>query len=180
MIVPCHGSDTKDVDSGSELRLKVKHTEIILQHFTNRFTKDYLLPLSERHSNQKRKESDSGNVNLKIGDVVLIKDENKWRLLWRKGEVTKFLDSRDNKIRGVELLVCQKKARRTCTINRAIQHLVPLEVANVNRTILDEEDDEPAGETRPRRQAAKTPILLGKHKMCSGDPRRATWGECGY
>ena len=37
----CYGSDNKDVDSGNELRLKVKHTEIILQHFTNRFTKEY-------------------------------------------------------------------------------------------------------------------------------------------
>ena len=72
-------------------------------------------------------------------------------MLWRKGKVTNFLDSRDNKIRGGELLVYQEKTRRTCTINRPIQHLVPLEVANVNITILDEEHDEPAGETRPRR-----------------------------
>ena len=76
-----HGSETKDVDSGSKLRLKGKHTEIVLQHFTNRFTKEYLLALLESHSNQKRKESNSGNVYLKIGDVVLIKDENKSRLL---------------------------------------------------------------------------------------------------
>ena len=73
----CHGSDTKDVDSGSKLRLKVKHTEIILQHFTNQFTKEYLLALLQRHSNQKKKESNTRNINLKIGDVVLIKDENK-------------------------------------------------------------------------------------------------------
>ena len=77
----CHGSDTKDADSSSELRLKIKHTEIILQHFTNRFTKEYLLALLERHSNQKRKESNNENVNLIIGDIVLIKDENKSRLL---------------------------------------------------------------------------------------------------
>ena len=158
----CYGSDNKDVDSGNELRLKVKHTEIILQHFTNRFTKEYLLALLERHSNQKRKEPNSGNVNLKNGDVVLIKDENKSRLLWRKGKVTKFLDSRDNKIRGVELLVYQEKTRKTCTINRPIQHLVPLEVENVDRAILDEEHDEPAGETRLRRQAAKNADVIRK------------------
>ena len=68
----CHGSDTKDVDSGNELRLKIKHTEIILRHFTNRSAKEYLLTLLGRHSNQKKKESNSGNVNFKIGDVVLI------------------------------------------------------------------------------------------------------------
>ena len=146
----CHGSSTKDVDSGNELRLKMKHTEIILQHFSNRFTKEYLLALLERHSNQKKKESNGGNVNLKIGDVVLIKDENKSRLLWRKGKVTKFLDSRDNKIRGVELLVYQEKTRRTCTINRPIQHLVPVEGTNIHRTTLDDEHDKPVREMRPR------------------------------
>ena len=31
----CYGTDTKDVDSGSELRLKVKHTETIYQHIIN-------------------------------------------------------------------------------------------------------------------------------------------------
>ena len=133
-----------------------------MQHFTNRFIKEYLLALLEKHSNQKRKESNSENVNLKIGDVVLIKDENKSRLLWRKGKVTKFLDSRDNKIRGVELLVYQEKTRRTCTINRPIQYLVPLEAANIHRTTLDEEQDEPAGVMRPRRQAAKIAYIIRK------------------
>ena len=83
-------------------------------------------------------------------------------MLWRKGKVKKFLDSRDNKIRGVELLVYQEKTRRICTINRPIQDLVPLEVENVNRTILDEEHDEPAGETRPRRQATKNTDVIRK------------------
>ena len=64
-------------------------------------------------------------------------------MLWGKGK-----DRRDNKIRGVELLAYQEKTRSTCTINRPIQHLVPLEVANINRTTLDEGHDEPAGEMR--------------------------------
>ena len=46
--------------------------------------------------------------------------------------------------------------------NRPIQHLAPLELANVNRTILDEEYDEPVGETRPRRQAAKNADVIRK------------------
>ena len=83
-------------------------------------------------------------------------------MLWRKGKVTKFLDSRDNKIRGVELLVYQEKTRKTCTINRPIQHLVPLEVENGDRAILDKEHDEPAGETRLRRQAAKNADVIRK------------------
>ena len=108
------------------------------------------------------KESNSIKANLKIGDVILIIDANKSRLLWRKAKVTKFVDSRDNKIRGTELLVYQEKSRRTCAINRPIHHLATLQVANVNRTILDEEHDEPSGETRPRRQAAKNANIIEK------------------
>lgn len=67
-----------------------------------------MLAFLERHSNQKRKESNSGNVNLKFVDVALIKDEKKSTLLWRKGKDSKFLDSYDNKICSVELL-CTKK-----------------------------------------------------------------------
>ena len=79
-----------------------------------------------------------------------------------KGKVTKFLDSHDNKIRGVELLVYREKISRTWTTNRPIQYLVPLEVANVNRTILDEEHHEPAGEMRPGRQVAKKADFINK------------------
>ena len=79
-----------------------------------------------------------------------------------KGTVTKFLDSHDNKIRGVEFLVYREKIRRTCTTNRPIQYLVPLEVANVNRTILDKEHDQPTCEMRPRRQTAKNADIIKK------------------
>ena len=56
----------------------------------------------------------------------------------------------------------QEKTRKTCTINRPILHLVPLEVANINRTIRDEECDEPAGKMRPKKQAAKNADIIGK------------------
>ena len=78
----------------------------------------------------------------------------------KRGKLRNF--SCNNKIRGVELLVYQEKKRRTCVINRPIQHLVPLEVANINITALDEEHNEPAGEMRPRRQVAKNADIFRK------------------
>ena len=81
-----------------------------------------------------------------------------------KGVSYEIFNSRDNKIRGVELSGYQEKTRRTFTINRPIQHLVPLEIVNANRTIVDEEHSEPAGEMRPRRQAAKNADTIRKLK----------------
>ena len=39
---------------------------------------------------------------------------------------------------------------------------MPLEVTNVNRTIPDEEHDEPEGETHPRRQVTKNADIIWK------------------
>ena len=32
----------------------------------------------------------------------------------------------------------------------------------------------------PEDKRQETPILLENYKMCSGDPRKLTLGECGY
>ena len=64
---------------------------------------------------------------MRIEEIVIIKG-TKSRLLWRKGITKRFLESRDGKVRGTELVVFQPKTKKTFIINRPIQHLVPLEV----------------------------------------------------
>ena len=58
--------DIQDIDSSDDLRLKLKRTDVILQHFINRFSKEYLLALTERHIKQKNKLPNNYNVNLKV------------------------------------------------------------------------------------------------------------------
>ena len=41
---------------------------------------------------------------LVIGDIVVIKEENKSRMLWRKGLVTELIKGKHNLIRGAEPL----------------------------------------------------------------------------
>ena len=67
----------------------------------------------------------NNQVKLQIGEIVIIKDD-KPRLLWRKGKISRFLEIRDGKVRGAELAVFQPKTKKNCMINRPIQHLVPL------------------------------------------------------
>ena len=69
---------------------------------------------------------------------MLIKEENKSCMLWRKGLVTKLIKSKENLIRGAELKVCQPSLSRSKHINRPLQLLVPLEVTQ-ERT-LDEKE----------------------------------------
>ena len=105
-----------------DLRVQEKHTELVLQRFFNRFYKEYMLALLERHSLQTKKNSNN-QAKLRIGEIVIIKGD-KPRLLWRKGKINRFLESRDGKVRGAELVIFQPKTKKTCMINRPIQHLV--------------------------------------------------------
>ena len=113
---------------GDGLRVQAKHTEMVLQHFNNRFYKEYMLALLERHSLQTKRNSNN-QVKLRIKEIVIVKDD-KPRLLWCKGKINRFLVSRDGKVRGAELVVFQSKTKKTCMISRPIQHLVPSEVSD--------------------------------------------------
>ena len=88
-----------------------------------------MLALLERHALQTSTRNSNNQVKLRIVEIVIIKDD-KPRLLWRKGKINRFLESRDGKVRGAELVVFQPKTKKTCMINRPIQHLVPLEVSD--------------------------------------------------
>ena len=67
---------------------------------------------------------------LRIGDVVLLKEENKPRLCWRKGKIEAFIVGKNNVTRGVKILVYQDRLQKTVTLKRPLQLIVPLEVTN--------------------------------------------------
>ena len=154
--------DVNDRVKGNDLCVQAKHTEIVLQHFFNRFYKEYMLALLERHALQTSTRNLNNQVKFRIGKIVIIKDD-KPRLLWRKGKINRFLESRDGKVRGAELVVFQPKTKKTCMINRPIQHLVPLEVSDN----FEEENDfqmkngsPKEDDRRPRRIAAENADLI--------------------
>ena len=86
--------------------------------------KEYLLSLQERCYNNKFEKA----CTLVFGDVVLIKEESKSRMLWRKGLVTKLIKGKDNLIRGAELKVYQLSLGGCTHINRPLQLLIPFEM----------------------------------------------------
>ena len=113
----------EDVTDPDELRTLTQKVETTKDYFYKRFEKEYLLSLQERYN--RRFEN---KCTLVVGDVVLIKEENKPRMLWRKGLVTKLIKSKDNLIRGPVLKVYQPSLSKCTHINRPLQLLVPFEV----------------------------------------------------
>ena len=102
-------------------------------------------------------------LNLLNGNL-LIKEENKSRMLWRKGLVTKLIKGKDNLIRGAELKVYQPSLSKCTHINRPLQLLVPFEVIQertpAEKEITNRTDNSIGKLVRPRRVAAQNADIL--------------------
>ena len=70
----------------------------------------------------------------RIGDIVLIKEENVRRMKWRKGKIDKPIFGNDGLVQGVEILVYQSKKQKLITIKRPVQLVIPFELCNPNET----------------------------------------------
>ena len=101
--------------------------------------------LRERH----RLKHGGQQAGIKVGEVVIIKSEQKNRGKWKIGVVDNLIQGRDGVVRAVKLRA------GTSFLERPIQHLYPLELT------CDREKEEPttalnveAPEFSPRRTAA--------------------------
>ena len=149
----------KDVRDPDELRTLAQKVESSKDYFYKRFEKEYLLSLQERCFNNRFE----NKCTLAIGDVVLIIEENKSRMVWRKGLVTKLIKGKDNLIRGAELKVYQPLNK--CThINRPLQLLVLFEVTQEQtpneKEITNRTDNSIEKLVRPCRVAAQNADIL--------------------
>ena len=95
-------------------------------YFKKRFHQEYLAKLQERQLHKNRKYNNSCSV--KVGDVVLIKDVNKTRMIRRKERVKKLIKGKDGLVRGAEIKVYQSAKNKITTILRPLQLIVPLEL----------------------------------------------------
>ena len=111
-----------------------------------RWTGEYLRGLRERH----RLKQNGQPVVLQVGEVVLIKSDQKDRGKWRIGIVEELFPGRDGVVRAVKLRAGNSY------LERPVQHLYPLELL-CDREGIKTEDvlNVNATEFAPRRAAAK-------------------------
>ena len=115
--------------------------------------------------------------NIEVGDIVLIKDENLPRNMWKVGKVIKLIKGKDEITRGVTLKTITKG--NTYEIDRPVQKLCPLELkaeADGKHQEQESNNDELAGNVneRPKRTAAvhagneiKTTLMLEEENQNS-------------
>ena len=123
--VVCHSNGDEDYNiSHSSLNRKMKHFQMILDHFWMRWRKEYLLSLRDCHRYSK------GTVvkkELHPGDVVVMYDDSHHRGFWRLARVQKLMTGVDGQTRGAVIRVQSKGEKGTTTLRRPVSHLYPLE-----------------------------------------------------
>ena len=116
----------------------VKKRTAVVEHFWNRWRKEYLADLRESHKIHIQKKE----PNISIGDVVLIEEENAKRNKWRLGKIVEIVRGKDGVIRGAVMETSKEK------MSRPLQKLYPLEVRAATVAIKDDVIEE-AGDSTP-------------------------------
>ncbi|UYV67841.1 hypothetical protein LAZ67_5002202, partial [Cordylochernes scorpioides] len=99
-----------------------------------RFLKEYLGALVQKSENIDRRQ-------FKVGDVVLIGQENLKRMFWPKGRIVNLIPGKDGIVRVAHVKTS------TGTLIRALQRLHPLEISsNVETIQMDNSNTEPQSE----------------------------------
>ena len=103
-----------------DLRKRTKHLRRCKEAVWKRWTSEYLRGLRERH--RLKHGGQPLAADIKVGEVVIIKSEQKNRGKWKIGVVDNLIQGRDGVVRAVKLRA------GTSFLERPIQHLYPLEL----------------------------------------------------
>ena len=110
--------DVSDVEN-IDLRKRVRYLQKCKDSLWNRWNKEYLKALRERHNLKHR----TKEMAAKLGDVVVIKGDERNRGKWKIGIIKDLIKGRDEVVRAVRLRAGQSY------LERPIQHLYPLELS---------------------------------------------------
>ena len=126
-----------------DLRKRAKYLGKCKDVVWSRCTKEYLRGLRERHHLKHK----GDNAHPAVGDVVIIKSDEKNRAQWKLGVVINLIIGRDGVVRGAKLRTPKS------VIERPLQHLYPLELT-CDMTMAPAALNPTVPAFRPRRNAA--------------------------
>ncbi|UYV68114.1 hypothetical protein LAZ67_5003091 [Cordylochernes scorpioides] len=116
------------------LHTRYRELDQLKRELKKRFLKEYLGALIQKSENIDRRQ-------LKVGDVVLIGQENLKRMFWPKGRIVNLIPGKDGIVRVAHVKTS------TGTLIRALQRLHPLEISsNVETIQKDNSNTEPQSE----------------------------------
>lgn len=106
---------------------RLNYVQQVLNDQWKRFYRNYLSELRQHHLYRK---DGKGIPELKLGDVVVVKDDGPLpRSKWPLDRVNDLISGKDGFIRGAKISVITRNGL-TSEITRPIQKLIPLEITN--------------------------------------------------
>ena len=109
-------------------------------------------------------------IKIKIGEIVILRNDSTKRVFWKFGKVDELIPSKDGIIRAAKFRV-QGDGGKQVFLRRPIQHLIPLEVRAQLPTPEPEDPDnhppvnnveEETRRARPRRTAIAADCFKAK------------------
>ena len=161
-----------DLDDGDftvsqeHVRKRVKYSNLVLNHFWNRWRQKYLAELRESHRHYSQQ--CSGEPTISVGDVVVVHEDSLPRGFWKLGLVEELLKGQDGVARGALVRLAPKNGKQSLLCG-PIQWLYPLEVQQVTEEKELTGDDNTTGPSQEPDNIA--PESDGK--MDSGRPKQA-------
>ena len=116
IVVSPPGSFTKD---DTYLIKHWRRVQYLANLFWSRWKHEYLAPL------QKRSKWSNSTPNIKVGDIVLLTDDNAPRNQWKLARVVSTNPSSDNLVRSVKIKL-SKNSEPTTFLDRLIHKLILL------------------------------------------------------
>ena len=159
--MPFNSDDCEDTeyqqkrDSAQELTDYWRKSQKQLDQFWEVWRQDYLLTLRETLPLFHKGSRSQISREPKIGEIVLVKDDNLPRRTWKLALVKEYIFSKDGQIHSVIIQLPNKQL-----VSRAINNLFPLEIQAVQSEDEDmnlqksDVNTELKGDSRPMRKAA--------------------------
>ena len=107
-----------------ELSLRARYLNTLLDHYWQRWKREYLLELREQHLTSRKNVVGDGKV-VAVGDIVVIYDQGLPRGFWKLGCVEELITGSDGQCRGAFVRVKSGRSSRSL-LKRPVQHLYPL------------------------------------------------------
>ena len=138
-----------------DLRKRFKYIQKCKDNAWTRWTQEYIRGLRERHNLK----HNGKHSEIKIGEVVIIKSDEKNRGKWKIGVISNVFPGKDGIVRAVGL-----RTEKGTTLQRPVQYLYPLELAcdNSMNYVKVSNLDVNANEFRPKRKSAEVARKLIK------------------
>ena len=95
--------------------IKPSKLQNIINHFWDRWRKEYLVNLREYHRINCNKKN---RPSIQLNDVVIIEDERRPRSSWRLAKVENLIESNDKQIRGAVVRVSKTNKLLSRPVNK--------------------------------------------------------------